>query len=188
MDEKPYQLLEDAFPSLVMQPGSAEKVDYKYIRQGVCSIFMFNEPLGGWRHAEALPRRTKVDWAHKIRWLLEEVYPCAEKVVLVMDNLNTHTLSSLYEAFSADVAFGLAQRLEIHFTPKHGSWLNIAEIELAALAVQCLGDRHIGGIEVLNLELSTWYRQRNQTQKGVDWQFTTKDARIKLKKLYPIII
>jgi hypothetical protein len=129
---KPYQLLEDVCQSLAMQPGSVGKVDYKYIRQGVCSIFMFNEPLGGWRHAEALPRRTKVDWAHKIRWLLEVQYPLAEKVVLVMDNLNTHTLSSLYEAFSPEVAFGLAQRLEIHFTPKHGSWLNIAEIELAA--------------------------------------------------------
>ena len=188
MDEKPYQLLEDAFPSLVMQPGSAEKVDYKYIRQGVCSIFMFNEPLGGWRHAEALPRRTKVDWAHKIRWLLEEVYPCAEKVVLVMDNLNTHTLSSLYEAFSAEVAFGLAQRLELHFTPKHGSWLNIAEIELAAMAVQCLGDRRIFDVGVLNSELALWHSRRNQVQRGVDWHFTTKDARIKLKSLYPVII
>jgi hypothetical protein len=188
MDEKPYQLLENAYQSLAMQPDSVEKVDYKYIRHGVCSIFVFNEPLGGWRHAEALPRRTKVDWAHKIRWLLEEQYPLAEKVMLVMDNLNTHALSSLYEAFSPEVAFGLAQRLEIHFTPKHGSWLNIAEIELAALVVQCLGDRRISDIGVLNSELSIWYRQRNQTQKGVDWQFTTKDARIKLKKLYPTII
>jgi len=188
MDEKPYQLLEDAYPSLPMQLGSAEKVDYKYTRHGTCSIFLFNEPLGGWRHAEALERRTKVDWAHKIRWLLLEQYPDAEKVVLVVDNLNIHTISSLYEAFLPEVAFDLAQRLEVHFTPKHGSWLNVAEIELSALGVQCLGKRRISDINELNVELSSWHTQRNQAQKGVDWQFTTKDARIKLKKLYPIIM
>jgi len=188
MDEKPYQLLEDAYPSLAMHAGYAEKVDYKYIRHGTCSIFLFNEPLSGWRHAEALPRRTKVDWAHKIRWLLLEQYPDAEKIVLVMDNLNIHTGSSLYEAFPPEVAFDLAQRLEIHFTPKHGSWLNIAEIELSALGVQCLGKRRIPDINTLNGELSSWHTTRNQTQKGIDWQFTTKEARTKLKRLYPIIL
>ena len=164
------------------------KVDYKYVRYGVCSIFMFNEPLGGWCHAEVLSRRAKVDWAYKIRWLLEEVYPLAEKVVFVVDNLNMYALSLLYEVFLPEVVFGLVQRLELHFTPKYGGWFNIVEIELVVLVVQCLGDRRIGGIEVLNLELSTWYWQRNQAQKGVDWQFTAKDARIKLKKLYSIII
>jgi len=186
MDEKPYQLLEDAYPALDMRPGCVEKMDYKYIRHGTCSIFLFSEPLGGWRHAEALLRRTKVDWAHKIRWLLLEQYPDAEKVVLVLDNLNTHVISSLYEAFCAEEAFSLAQRLEIHYTPKHGSWLNIAEIELSALAIQCLGKRRIFDVGVLNVEMLSWYVLRNQSQKGVDWHFSTKDARIKLKRLYPI--
>ena len=183
-----YQLLDDARTPVVMKPGSPEKVDYEYIRNGTCSIFIFTEPLDGWRNAEALQRRTKKDWAHKIKWLLDEQYPEAEKVVLVMDNLNTHTLSSLYEAFPPDEAFRLAQRLELHFTPKHGSWLNIAEIELSALAAQCLGKRRISDIDALNVELAAWHTQRNQSQKGVDWQFTNADARIKLKRLYPIIV
>ncbi|HWQ71647.1 MAG TPA: transposase, partial [Desulfitobacteriaceae bacterium] len=120
-------------------------------------------------------------------WLLDGEYPGAKKVVLVMDNLNTHTLSSLYEAFEPGEAFRLAQRLEIHYTPKHGSWLNIAELELSALAAQCLGSRRIAEIDKLNSELSAWYLQRNSKQKGVDWQFTTEDARVKLKRLYPVI-
>jgi hypothetical protein len=188
MDEKPYQLLDDAHEPLPIRPGSTEKVDYEYIRNGTCSIFMFNEPLGGWRHAEALLRRTKVDWAGRIQWLLDVQYPDAEKVILVEDNLNTHNISSLYEAFPPEEAFRLAQRLEIHFTPKHGSWLNISEIELSALAIQCLGDRRIHDIDVLNVELSSWNCQRNHSQTGVDWHFTTDDARIKLKRLYPVIL
>jgi hypothetical protein len=188
MDEKPYQLLDHAREPLPMRPGSAEKVDNEYVRNGACSIFIFTEPLAGWRDAEALPQRTKLDWAHKVKWLLDEQYPEAEKVVLVMDNLNTHNSSSLYEAFPPEDAFRLAQRIEIHYTPKHGSWLNIAECELSSLAAQCLGSRRIPDIETLNQELKAWHTRRNRTQKGVDWQFTTADARIKLKRLYPIII
>jgi hypothetical protein len=188
MDEKPYQLLEHARESLPLRSGSVEKVDSEYVRNGTCSIFIFTEPLAGWREAEALPRRTKSDWAGKAKWLLDEHYPDVEKVVLVMDNLNTHTISSLYEAFPPEEAFRLAQRLELHFTPKHGSWLNIAECELSALVAQCLGSRRIATIEKLNAELGAWHTRRNHTQKGVDWQFTAEDARIKLKRLYPIIL
>ena len=188
MDEKPYQKLDHVRKPLPMRPGSVEKVDSEYKREGTCSIFIFVEPLGGWRHVKALPRRTKVDWANQVKWVLDEHYPEAEKIVLVMDNLNTHTISSLYEAFPPEEAFRLAQRLEIHLTPKHGSWLNIAECELSVLAAQCLGTRRIPDIESLNKELIVWNTQRNQTQKGVDWQFTTEDARIKLKRLYPIVL
>lgn len=188
MDEKPYQMLEHTREPLPMEPGKPERADYEYERRGTCSIFMFTEPLGGWRHAEALERRTKKDWAHMIKWLLDQVYPDARKVVLVNDNLNTHGISSLYEAFPADEAFRLAQRLEIHYTPKHGSWLNIAEIELSAMAAQCLGERRIGDMETLNRELSAWHSGRNLKQKGVDWRFRTADARIKLRRLYPEIV
>ena len=188
MDEKPYQLLDDVRDPLPMRPGDTEKIDNEYVRNGTCSIFIFTEPLAGWRDAEALPRRTKQDWAHKVQWLLDNQYPETEKVVLVMDNLNTHNISSFYEAFPPEEAFRLAQRLEIHHTPKHGSWLNIAECELSSLAAQCLGSRRMADVEPLNLELKAWNTRRNQTQKGVDWQFTTTDARIKLKRLYPVII
>jgi hypothetical protein len=187
MDEKPYQLLDHVRAPLPARPGFTEKVDNEYIRNGTCSIFVFTEPLAGWRHAEAFPRRTKADWAQRIKWLLDGQYPKAEKVVVVMDNLNTHTKSSLYEAFPPEEAFRLAQRLEIHHTPKHGSWLNIAEIELSAMARQCLDERRISGIQALNAELAVWHTERNQTQKGVDWQFTTETARDKLKTLYPVI-
>jgi len=188
MDEKPYQLLGDTREPLPVKPGSARLEDYEYQRNGTCSIFIFTEPLSGWRYAEAFPQRTKKDWAHRIKWLLDEQYPKAEKVVLVMDNLNTHTISSLYEAFPPEEAFRLARRLEIHFTPKHGSWLNIAEIELSAMTAQCLGGRRIPDIITLNEELAAWHARRNRSQKGVDWQFTAADARIKLKRLYPVIM
>jgi hypothetical protein len=185
MDEKPYQLLGDVRESLPMKQGKVEKVDCEYIREGTCSIFIFTEPLAGWRYAEAFPHRTKKDWAHRVKWILDTRYADAEKVVLVMDNLNTHVTSSLYEAFHPEEAFRLAQRLEIHHTPKHGSWLDIAEIELSALASQCLGERRISSIEALNKELAAWEIKRNTAQKGVDWHFTTTDARTKLKRLYP---
>jgi hypothetical protein len=188
MDEKPFQLLGHTREPLPMQQGVPQRVDYEYTRNGTCSIFIFTEPLSGWRYAQAFPQRTKKDWAHCIRWLLNERYPQAEKVVLVMDNLNTHTPSSLYETFPAEEAFCLSQRLETHHTPKHGSWLNIAEIELSAMAAQCLGKKRIPCIKTLNEELAAWHTRRNQSQKGVDWQFTAKDARIKLKRLYPIIM
>jgi len=188
MDEKPYQLLGLSRPSIPMKSGKPWRVDYEYIRTGTCSIFIFTEPLSGWRYAQAFAQRTKKDWAHRIRWLLNEQYPQAEKIVLVMDNLNTHTISSLYETFAPEEAFRLAQRLEIHYTPIHGSWLNIAEIELSAMAAQCLGQRRIPGLKSLNEELAAWHTRRNQSQKGVDWQFTAPNARIKLKKLYPLIM
>ena len=188
MDEKPYQMLDHAHNPLPVQPGYTEKVDSGYIRCGVCSIFVFTEPLAGWRHTEALPRRTKKDWAYRIKWLVDEQYPEAEKIVLVMDNLNTHTPSALYETFPPEEAFRLSQHLEIHYTPKHGNWLNIAEIELSSLTAQCLGKRRIPNINILNTELSVWYTQRNHNQKGVNWQFTAGTARDKLKGLYPIIM
>lgn len=184
MDEKPYQLLDQTREPIPMEPGIPERQDGEYIRNGTCSIFLFTEPLAGWRHVTACSRRTRIDWANQIRELLEVYYPNAPKIRLVMDNLNTHSISSLYEAFQPDVARNLAKRLEIHHTPKHGSWLNIAEIELSVMSGQCL-DRRIATITALNEELSSWEVSRNNKQKGVDWQFTTDSARIKLKRLYP---
>jgi hypothetical protein len=168
MDEKLYQLLSPSRPTIPMKPGSPQRDDYEYLRNGTYSIFIFTEPLACWRYAQALPRRTKKDWASRIQWLLNEQYPEAEKVVIVMDNLNTHTISSLYENFQPDEAFRLAQRLEIHYTPKHGSWLNIAEVEMSSMTAQYLGKRQISGIEILNMELAAWQTRRNQSQKGVD--------------------
>ena len=167
-----------------MQPLKPERRDSEYVRKGTCSIFVFTEPLAGWRHLSVEERRTKVDGAHQVRELLEVHYPNATKIKLVMDNLNTHNLSSLYEAFDLETALNLAKRLEIHYTPKHGSWLNIAEIELSVMTRQCLG-RRIADIDSLGRELAEWESNRNTTQKGVDWQFTTHDARPKLKRLYP---
>jgi len=188
MDEKPYQLLGEVREPIPAKPGVLEKVDSEYKREGTCRIFIFTEPLAGWRYVEALNRRTKIDWAGRVKWVLDNQYSDAEKVVLVMDNLNTHAISSLYEAFPPEEAFRLAQRLEIHYTPKHGSWLNIAEIELSALAAQCLGTRRIPTINALNRELSAWEMRRNASQKGVDWHFTAADARTKLKRLYPVMM
>jgi hypothetical protein len=184
MDEKPYQLLDHAREPIPAEPGQDRLEDSEYVRRGTCSIFCWVEPLTGWRHVDAQPRRTKIDWAHQVRRLLTVDYPDAEKVVLVMDNLNTHGIGSLYEAFEPSEAFALAQRLEIHHTPKHGSWLNIAEIELSVLARQCL-DRRIGSIEILNTELAAWQAATNAEQRQVDWQFSTDAARVKLRHLYP---
>ena len=187
MDEKPLQLLAEARNKINMTIGQVERIDNEYIRKGTCSIFLFTEPLNGWRYASAYEHRTRIEWALEIKWLLTDQYPLVEKVVLVIDNLNTHNIASLYEAFDPKEAFSYAKRLEIHYTPKHGSWLNIAEIELSALGRQCLGSRRISTLEELNEELTSWYVDRNQKQKGVDWQFTTIDARRKLKRLYPVI-
>lgn len=184
MDEKPYQLLDEARSLIPMKPGKPERQDSEYVRHGTCSIFMFTEPLAGWRHTSVSERRTRVDWAREIKELLDIHYPNAIKVSLVVDNLNTHTVSSLYEAFDPATARGLAKRLEIHYTPKHGSWLNIAEIELSAMSRQCLC-RRIPSIDQLSFEIKEWESVRNFSQKGVDWQFTTDDARIKLRHLYP---
>jgi hypothetical protein len=188
MDEKPFQLLDERVEPIRMSETCHKlKEDCQYERRGSCSIFMFTEPLAGWRHAEALAHRKSDDWAWKIKWLLDEQYPDAHKIVLVMDNLNTHAISSLYKVFPPDEAFRLAQRLEIHFTPKHGSWLNIAEIELSVMTVQCLGKRRIPSIDGLNHSLLAWHSNRNETQKGVDWHFASSDARVKLKHLYPVV-
>lgn len=186
MDEKPFQLLDEYLEPIKMSENNhIEKQDSSYIRKASCSIFLFTEPLGQWREAHALPQRTAKDWAEQIKWLVDERYPEAEKIVLVMDNLNTHKVSSLYKTFPPEEAFRLSQKLEIHYTPKHGSWLDIAEIELSALTIQCLLGVRIPCIDVLNNMLRAWYLERNAAQKGVCWQFTTQDARVKLKHLYP---
>jgi hypothetical protein len=185
MDEKPLQLLADAREGTPAKPGQTAREDSEYVRHGTCSIFVWAEPLRGWRRAYAEPTRTRVDWANGVEQLLTVEYPTAEKVVLVMDNLNTHTIGSLYQAFPAEKAYALASRLEIHHTPKHGSWLNIAEIELSCLTKQCLG-RRIADLETLNTELGAWTLEINADERQVDWQFTSKDARIKLRRLYPV--
>ena len=188
MDEKPFQLLDEYLEPIPMsETNHVEKYDCEYVRKGSCSIFLFTEPLGQWREAHALPHRTSVDWAKQIQWLADEQYPFAEKIVLVMDNLNTHDISSLYKTFPPEEAYRLAQRFEIHYTPKHGSWLDIAEIELSALTVQALLGKRIPSIDALNESLAAWHSNRNARQKGVDWQFTVDDARAKLKHLYPEI-
>ena len=184
MDERPFQLLDEKLKPIPMKPGSPRKEDYEYVRNGVCSIFVFTEPLAGWRHVHASARRTKKEWALQIQELLEVHYPKAKRIRLIMDNLNTHGISSLYETFEPKTALRLARRLEIHFTPKHGSWLNIAEIELNALAKQCL-QRRIPDLVNLQAQLSPWELHRNSSSKSVDWQFSTGDARDKLKWLYP---
>ena len=184
MDEKPYQLLGHARDPIPARPGHDLKEDSEYVRHGTCSIFVWAEPLAGRRRVDARPRRTRIDWAAEVDQLLTVDYPHAQRVVLVMDNLNTHTLGSLYEAFEPAKARALASRLEIHHTPKHGSWLNIAEIELSRLTRQCLV-RRIDDLDLLNAELAAWQAATNADQRQVDWQFTTSDARIKLRHLYP---
>ena len=188
MDEKPFQLLDEMFmPIPLSEDNHSVKYDCEYVRKGSCSIFMFTEPLGQWREAHALPHRTSEDWAREMKWLIDKAYPDAEKIVLVMDNLNTHTTASFYKVFPAEEAFRLSQKLEIHYTPKHGSWLDIAEIELSALTIQCLLGERIPSLDKLNEILSSWGVRRNNSQKGVSWQFNTTDARTRLKHLYPEI-
>jgi len=186
MDEQPRQLIKETRTALAAMPGKPRCVDYEYERNGTANIFMFVEPLGAWRQANVRERKTAVDWAHEIKELLEVHYPQVPLVRLVCDNLNTHKIASLYEAFSPKEARLLAKRLEMHYTPRHGSWLNIAESELSVLTRQCL-NRRIPDMDTLGHETQTWGRTRNEQQKGVDWQFTTDDARIKLKRLYPQI-
>ena len=188
MDEKPFQLLDEMFmPIPLSEDNHSVKYDCEYVRKGSCSVFMFTEPLGQWREAHALPHRTSEDWAKEMKWLIDKAYPDAEKIVLVMDNLNTHTTASFYKVFPAEEAFRLSQKLEIHYTPKHGSWLDIAEIELSALTIQCLLGERIPSLDSLNEILSSWGTRRNNSQKGVSWQFNTTDARTRLKHLYPEI-
>jgi hypothetical protein len=184
LDELSKQLLKDKREPLPVRPGEVEKQDDEYEREGVCNVFVACEPLAGKRVAKTTRRRTKVDWAEFVRELIEVHYPQAEKIVLVQDNLNTHSPASFYEAFAPEEAWRLAQKLEIHYTPRHGSWLNMAEIELSVLARQCLGER-IESIEEVRKQVQAWQDERNRAQVGVNWRFTTTDARIKLKRLYP---
>jgi hypothetical protein len=184
MDEKPVQLLEDAREPLPIIPHDPARYDYEYTRNGTASVFLFTEPLGGRRKVNARNQRTKVDWAQEVRELLETDYPESRKIILVCDNLNTHTIGAFYAAFPPSEASMLVKRLEIHHTPKHGSWLNIAEIELSALSRQCL-DRRLDNLTLLVQEIKKWETSRNRNQKSVDWQFTSENARIKLKRLYP---
>ena len=184
MDEKPYQLLGEARELWAMRPGDNKKIDFEYTRKGTCSIFAFVEPLAGRHHVSVREHRTAIDWAEEIRYMVDEKYPDVQKSILVMDNLNPHRPASLYKAFAPEEARRILKKLEIHYTPKHGSWLNIAEVELNIMTRQCLS-RRIASIDVLRSELSAWENERNQNKSKVNWQFTTKDARIKLVSLYP---
>ena len=186
LDEASKQLVGETVQPLPPEPGQPERFDYEYVRNGTANLFMLSEPLVGWRHVMVTDRRTARDFAEAVRWLAEDIYPDADRVVLVMDNLNTHKLASLYEAFPPDQARRVAERIEVHHTPKHGSWLNVAEIELSVLARQCL-DRRIASVEELFKQLEPWEVERNDRAVGVNWRFTTADARIKLRRLYPAI-
>jgi len=187
MDEQPVQLLKETRVSIEATKEHGERVDYEYERNGTASIFMFAEPLSGYRQATARPQRTKVDWALEVAHLLGTRYADCDIVTLVMDNLNTHTKGAFYEAFDPDQARTYLRRLEFCHTPKHGSWLNVAECELSCMTSQCLRGRRIGELEVLQSEIATWSEKTNTKQRGVDWQFKIDDARRKLKRLYPKI-
>lgn len=184
MDEKPYQLLGDAREPLPMRPGDNQKIDSEYVRNGTCSIFAFVEPLGGRHHVSVREHRAATDWAEEIKYLVDEMYPDAEKIILIMDILNTHKPASLYKKYPPEEARRIIKKLELHYTPKHGSWLDIAEIELNVMTRQCLS-RRIDSIDILRSELAIWETERNNNQAVVNWQFHTKDARIKLASLYP---
>jgi hypothetical protein len=186
MDETSKQLLDDVQEPLPMKPGHPERYDYVYEQEGVANLFMFVEPLMGKRHVKVTERRTKIDWAHAIRELSDVYYPGADVIIVVLDNLNTHSPGSFYEAFEPQEARRLVNRFEFHYTPKHGSWLNMAEIELSVLARQCLAGR-IPDQETLIAQVSAWEKERNASVVTVHWRFTTADARIKLAHLYPRI-
>ena len=187
MDEQPVQLLKETRIPIAATQHHARRVDYEYERAGMASVFMFAEPLQGWRNVRVRAQRTKVDWALEMEELLRTRYAEAEKVILVCDNLNTHTIGAFYEAFAPERARSLVRRLRFCHTPKHGSWLNIAENELSALTRQCLNDRRFGETQQLAEETTAWSMSSNEKQRGVDWQFKINDARTKLKSLYPKI-
>ena len=187
MDESPKQLIKETRLPLERKPGCDAKVDYEYERCGVANIFMFNEPLRGKRHVKVTERKTKTDWAHLIKEIADNYYPYVEKIRLVMDNLNTHKPSSLYEAFPPQEAKRIWDRFEFIYTPKHGSWLNMAEIELHVLNRQCLS-RRIGDLDTMSKEVKAWQQDRNNKDAKINWQFTNEKARVKLKKLYPTIL
>ena len=188
MDEQPVQLLKETRVPIAATKDHPRRVDYEYERAGTASIFMFCEPLSGWRQVTVRERRTKIDWARAIEELLRTRYASADKVLLVCDNLNTHTKGAFYDAFDPRTARAVVSRLEYHYTPKHGSWLNIAENELSSMTRQCLKDRRFGMIEELAKETAAWHSAINNRQRGVDWQFRIADARIKLRTVYPKIL
>ncbi len=185
-DESSKQLVAETREPLPAEPGKPERYDYQYERNGVSNLFMFFEPLGNWRHVAVTDRRTAIDYAQQMKWLVDERYPDALKITVIHDQLNTHVPASLYKAFEPAEAKRILDKLEFHYTPKHGSWLNMAEIELSVLTRQCL-DRRIPDQETLKREVAAWEQLRNQGNYSVDWRFTTADARIKLKRLYPSI-
>jgi hypothetical protein len=188
MDEQPVQLLKETRVPIAATKEHPRRVDYEYERAGTASIFMFCEPLSGWRQVTVQESRTKVDWAREVEKLLRSRYASAEKVLLVCDNLNTHTKGAFYEAFEPEQARAILSRLEFHYTPKHGSWLNIAENELSSMTRQCLKDRRFATIAQLRRETRAWHNTINKRQRGVDWQFRIDDARMKLRSVYPKII
>jgi hypothetical protein len=183
-DESPYQLIGEVHQPQTPKPGQPQRYDYQYQRNGTCNLFMFFEPRTGWRHVEVTERRTKQDFAHCMPQLVDGYYPEAEVIRIVVDHLNTHTPAALYETFPPREAHRLLQRLEFHYTPKHGSWLNMVEIELSVLAGQCLTRRLLDKATVQQ-EIAFWERQRNETKTTVQWRFTTEKARTKLQRLYP---
>ena len=188
MDEQPIQLLKETREPIAATKNHPRRVDYEYERAGTASIFIFCEPLTGWRRVSVRERRTKIDWAKEVEELLRTRYASAEKVILICDNLNTHTKGAFYEAFEPEKARAIVRRLEFRYTPKHGSWLNIAENELSSMTRQCIRGRRFASIEALRCETAAWQQQSNEKQRGVDWQFKVDDARLKLKSVYPKII
>ena len=184
MDEMPYQLLGDAREPLPMRCGDDKKQDYEYVRNGTCSIFAFIEPLTGKQHVNAKAHRTAIDWAEEIKYLVDEMYPNASKIVLVMDNLNTHVRGSLYKKYAPKEARRILTKLEFHYTPKHGSWLNIAELELNILSRQCLS-RRLDSLEKVVSEITAWEKERNAHPSEIHWHFSNENARTKLSSLYP---
>jgi len=185
-DESCKQLVKETREPISPEPDHLERYDYQYERNGVANLFMFFEPLTGWRHVEVTEQRTAIDYAHQMKYLVDERYPQAEKIGVIQDQLNTHVKASLYKAFEPEEAKRILDKLEFHYTPKHGSWLNMAEIEFSVLNRQCLQSR-IPDQDTLKLEIAAWEEERNQKSHSVDWRFTTEDARIKLKRLYPSI-
>lgn len=184
MDETSKQLIQETRAPVPAQPGQPQRYDFEYERNGTANLFLFIEPQAGWRHVAVTNQRTMLDFAHQMQWLVDEAYPEAEVIRVILDNLNTHKIASLYEAFAPAEAWRISQKLEFHYTPKHGSWLNMAEIELSVLQRQCLA-RRLPDQATLRQEVAAWEGQRNKEQATIDWRFSVTDAREKLKRLYP---
>jgi hypothetical protein len=187
MDEQPVQLIKETRQPIAATKKHPKRVDYEYERAGTASIFMFSEPLGGWRQATARDQRTKTDWAQEVAALLDTRYADSDRITLVCDNLNTHTKGAFYEVYPPEKARAYVRRINFVYTPKHGSWLNVAENELSSLTRQCLKSRRVSSLKTLKTEIKAWYKDVNKTQRGVDWQMKIEDARGKLKSIYPKI-